>query len=103
MATTISFKVLRDSIDGGEPTYVEYEVPYKPGMRILDGLLYIYEETDHSLAVRHSCKIGNCQVCLVNANGKTVYSCQEPLEASMTIGPVPKMLRIRDLATEFEV
>jgi succinate dehydrogenase/fumarate reductase iron-sulfur protein len=80
----------------------EFTIPYQEGMRILDALLYIYEGVDHSLAFRYSCKIGNCKICLMKANGKTVYACQERLEDGMVLEPLSHFEDIRDLVCGFK-
>jgi succinate dehydrogenase/fumarate reductase-like Fe-S protein len=98
---TVTIKVRRhDPTAEGEPTLHEYTVPYQEGMRILDALLYISEGTDPSLTYRYSCKIGNCKVCLMKANGRTVYSCQERLEPGMVLEPLSQFEEIRDLVCD---
>ena len=98
---TITIKVRRHDPTKDEAAKLEaYVIPYQEGMRILDALLYISEEKEHSLAYRHSCKIGNCRVCLMKANGKTVYSCQERLEPGMTIEPLSPFEEVRDLVCD---
>ena len=98
---TITIKVRRHDPTKSEATRLEaYTIPYQEGMRILDALLYIGEEKEHSLAHRYSCKIGNCKVCLMKANGKTVYSCQERLEPGMTIEPLSQFEEVRDLVCD---
>ena len=98
---TISIKVRRhDPSTGKAPVLKEYTVPYEEGMRILDALLYVYEEVDHSFACRYSCKVGNCKVCLVKANGKTMYSCQERVENGMVIEPMPEFAEVRDVVCD---
>jgi len=80
----------------------EFTIPYQQDMRILDALLYIYEGVDHSLAFRYSCKIGNCKICLMKANGKTVYACQERLEDGMVLEPLSQFEDIRDLVCDLK-
>lgn len=95
---TVTIEVRRHDPTTGEPPGLEqYTIPYQEGMRILDALLYIYEEVDPSLAYRHSCKIGNCKVCLMKANGKTVYACQERLQDGMVLEPLSEFEEVRDL------
>jgi succinate dehydrogenase/fumarate reductase-like Fe-S protein len=98
---TITIKVRRhDPAVNGAPTFQEYSVPYQEGMRILDALLYIAEGIDPSLAYRYSCKIGNCKVCLMKANGKTVYSCQARLQPDMVLEPLTQFEDVRDLVCD---
>jgi len=95
---TVTIKVRRHDPTAGEPPRLEeYRIPHQEGMRILDALLYIYEEVDPSLAHRYSCKIGNCKVCQMKADGKTVYACQERLQDGMVLEPLPSFEEVRDL------
>jgi len=40
-----------------------FTVPFREGMTILDGLLYIKENLDASLSFRTSCRMGICGSC----------------------------------------
>jgi succinate dehydrogenase/fumarate reductase iron-sulfur protein len=98
---TITIQVRRhDPTTKGLPKLHSYTIPYQEGMRVLDALLYICEDTDHSLAHRYSCKIGNCKICLMKANGKTIYACQERVEPGMIIEPLSEFVEIRDLVVD---
>lgn len=99
----LQFKVYRQDPDAGEikGRLQEFTIPWWEGIKVLDGLRYIQEEIDHSLAVRWSCRIEDCRTCQMRVNGKSVLSCQIPLEEGMVIEPVPRYRLIRDLVVEF--
>ena len=100
---TVTVKIRRhDPALPGDPKRLEqHTIPYQEGMRIMDALLHIFEQEDHTLAFRCSCKIGNCKVCLVKANGKKVLGCQERLEDGMIIEPLQQFEEVRDLVYNF--
>jgi len=98
---TIGVRVKRfDPSSDKEPRYEEFRVPYVEGDRILDALLRIYEDRDHSLAVRYSCKVGACSICNVMANGKPVLACQERIRDGMIIDPISNYALVRDLVVD---
>ena len=100
---TLRFKVYRRDPGARETEgrFQEYTVPSWEGIKLLDGLRYIQEEVDYSLAVRWSCRIEDCRTCQMRVNGKVVLSCQVPLEDNMVVEPVPRYRLIRDLVVEF--
>ncbi len=76
MEGKVVFTVFRyDPSTGGKPKYVSYEVPYRRGMTVLDGLLYIKERIDHTLAIRYSCRMGICGSCGMKVNGLPRLAC----------------------------
>ena len=99
----LRFKIFRQDPGAGEKEgrLEEFVIPWWEGIKVLDGLRYIQEEVDHSLGVRWSCRIEDCRTCQMKVNGKSVLSCQIPLEENMVIEPVPRYRLIRDLVVEF--
>jgi succinate dehydrogenase/fumarate reductase-like Fe-S protein len=98
---TVTVEVVRTDPRGSEPSRLDkFTVPFEEGMRIVDALEYIFQELDHTLAYRCSCLISNCQICLIKANGKTVYACQEALANGMVLEPLPEFAPVRDLVTD---
>lgn len=83
----------------------EYQVEADTeNMTVMDLLDYIYENLDHSLAYyRHStCNQGICGRCALKLNGKTVLSCMEKVDSTLTVITLePKNNKVvRDLVTE---
>lgn len=92
-----------DPSSKAKPRFQSYEVPYEEGLNVLGALNYIYEELDHSLAFRYSCRITFCGICAVVVNGKNVLGCKRIVKPgeSLTIEPISKYPLIRDLVTDF--
>ncbi|MBJ3776113.1 succinate dehydrogenase iron-sulfur subunit [Acuticoccus mangrovi] len=70
------------------------------GPMILDGLLYIKNKIDPTLAFRRSCREGICGSCAMNMNGLNGLACttgMDEVEGAVTIYPLPHMPVIRDL------
>ena len=79
-----------------------FEVPFTPGQSILDGLMWIREHADPSLAFRFSCINANvCKECVMRIDGKNAYACTERLKPSETVlEPLANKRRIRDLVCD---
>ncbi|MBO8183577.1 MAG: hypothetical protein H0Z28_12455, partial [Archaeoglobus sp.] len=56
-----TFRVKR--FDGKRKWYQEYEIDFRQGMTVLDGLCYIKDFIDPSLSFRASCRMGICGSC----------------------------------------
>ncbi len=101
-----TFRVFRYSGTGDPPTYKEYEVPTKRGMTVLDGLLWIKENLDGSLAYRASCRMGVCGSCAMMINGKPRLACQTQIldlnTTVVTVEPLKNYPVIKDLVPELE-
>ncbi|MBU1050169.1 hypothetical protein KKG90_09130 [Candidatus Bipolaricaulota bacterium] len=80
-----------------------YEVPWVQGMSVMDGLDYIYENLDGSIAYydHAACNQGICKRCLVQINGKTSLMCQTLVIGDMTLEPLPSQEVARDLVTNW--
>jgi succinate dehydrogenase/fumarate reductase-like Fe-S protein len=88
---------------GEEPERFEtFEVPFRPGQTILDGLVWIREHRDAGLAFRYACINANvCKECVMRIDGVNAYACMERLKAGETrIEPLAGKRRIRDLACD---
>lgn len=85
-----------------EPTFQEYRVPFRDGFTVMDALLYIYENLDHSLAFRASCQAGLCMACLFQIDGRVDCSCKTYLRSAMKLEPPKDKKVIRDLVVEME-
>jgi succinate dehydrogenase/fumarate reductase-like Fe-S protein len=88
---------------GATERWVEtFAVPFEPGASVLDGLIWIRENLDASLAFRYSCISANvCKECVIWVNGRTEYACTARLVSGPTIiEPLPNKVRLRDLACD---
>ena len=83
-----------------------YKVPAKKGMTLLDALLYIRDNLDGTLTVRHSCRMGICGSCSVIANGRHLLACYTQLldlgSDTITVMPMQNLPMIRDLVPDLK-
>ena len=109
MSATAVLKVARGGPRDTEGASVEspvrfdtFEVPYTPGQSILDGLIWIREHADPSLAFRFACINANvCKECVMRIDGKNGYACTERLKPGETVlEPLANKRLIRDLACD---
>jgi len=82
--------------------YDDFEVPFEPGLSVLDALRWIRAHLDHTLAIRYSCINANaCKTCMALVNGQVEYTCIAKLSPEIiTVEPLPKRPLIRDLVTD---
>lgn len=72
-------------------------------MTVLDGLFYILENLDPSLAFRFSCRGAVCGSCAMLINGAYNLACQSQiawLGKEVTVSPLPHMPLIKDLVVD---
>jgi succinate dehydrogenase/fumarate reductase iron-sulfur protein len=84
------------------PILQEYQIPLGQGFTVLDGLNYIYENLDSSLAFRASCLAGLCMVCLIQINGRIQCPCKTLMAKEMKLAPLPNKKVIRDLVVDLD-
>lgn len=86
------------------PRIVSYQVPVRSGMTVLEGLHYIKENLDQSLAWRYSCRMGVCGSCGMLVNGMPTLACNTQIldvaRTELTLGPLPNFETIRDLVPD---
>jgi succinate dehydrogenase / fumarate reductase iron-sulfur subunit len=102
----VEFKVYRftPSVDKSF-YYIIYEVPYRPGMTVLDGLTYILEELDPSLSFRYSCRFKICGSCAIRINSEQKLACESQvsnLGKEIQIDPLSNFRIIKDLVVDIE-
>jgi len=87
-----------------EPSVQTYQLPVRPGLTVLDGLHYIKENLDPSLAWRYSCRMGVCGSCGMLLNGRPTLACNTQIlhiaSTDLTVGPLPNFDIIRDLVPD---
>ncbi len=101
----IKFHVTRYNPEkDGTPYMQTYTVPVREGMTVLDGLHYIKENLDPSLAWRYSCRMGVCGSCGMLLNGSPTLACNTQVlhiaSTDLTVGPLPNFKIIRDLVPD---
>ncbi|MCE4625858.1 MAG: succinate dehydrogenase/fumarate reductase iron-sulfur subunit [Desulfurococcales archaeon] len=104
----VIFRVKRYNPETGKTWWDEYEVETYRGMTVLDALLKIKEEIDHTIVMRYSCRMGVCGSCGMIINGMPRLACQTQVaevatEANpvITIEPLKNHPVLRDLVTDF--
>jgi len=102
-----TFKVQRyDPEQNSDPYLQEFLVPVSQGMTILDGLIYIKENLDSSLAFRTSCRMGICGSCAMLINNYPHLACHTQIEEFnsdiLTIKSLPNLPIIKDLVPSLE-
>ncbi|MEN2999708.1 MAG: succinate dehydrogenase/fumarate reductase iron-sulfur subunit [Acidilobaceae archaeon] len=104
----VKVRVKRFHPEKGESWWQTYEVKTYRGMTVLDALLKIKAEVDHTLVFRYSCRMGICGSCGVVVNGEPRLSCQtqisekaRPERPEVTVEPLYNFPVLRDLTTDF--
>lgn len=99
---TIVLNVKR-GVGKGETVTQRYELPDGAADSLLDGLRWVREHLDDSLAVRYSCINANaCKECMMEFDGKVVYACIACMKPGVEheVAPLHNKSRIRDLVSE---
>ncbi len=104
---SLRFKILRyDPEKDRKVHWQEFEVPYNPGMTVLEGLIYVKENLDSTLAFRTSCRMGICGSCGMLINKYPRLACHTQVKdlhsARVTVKPLPNFSIIKDLVTDLK-
>ena len=88
----------------GSPYIQSYPVPAREGMTVLDGLHYIKDNLDDTLAWRYSCRMGICGSCGMLINGRPTLACNTQIlhvaTTDLSVAPLPNFDIIRDLVPD---
>ncbi len=83
--------------------FEHYLVPRSKVKTVLDGLIYIRDYLDGTLAFRSSCRQGRCGSCAVHVNGGYGLACEMPLKPGKNvIRPLAQLPVIKDLMVDME-
>jgi succinate dehydrogenase / fumarate reductase iron-sulfur subunit len=99
----VEFRVFRYDPAEGRPARVDtFEVPVAKGMTVLEGLFYILENLDASLAFRCSCRAAICGSCAMHINGRYALACQTQIPAArdVELRPLAHLPVQRDLVVD---
>ncbi len=104
-ARQINFHVTRYNPEKDQAPYIRtYPVPVREGMTVLDGLHYIKDNLDPTLAWRYSCRMGVCGSCGMLLNGRPGLACNTQIlhvaDGDLTVGPLPNFEIIKDLVPD---
>lgn len=104
----VTFNILRTDPDSGrKPWFQKYSVPDDgTGLTVLDGLNYILENLDGSLAFRSSCRAAVCGSCAMHINGKHRLACNTQVALfktpEVTIRPLAHVEVEKDLCVNMD-
>jgi succinate dehydrogenase / fumarate reductase iron-sulfur subunit len=102
----VEFMVYRlDPAKDRKAYYVVYDVPVRPGMTVLDGLIHIQRELDPTLSVRYSCRFKICGSCAVLVNGTQMLACETQISSlgpRVKVEPLPHFEVLKDLVVDIE-
>jgi len=78
-----------------EPHLESYELDLPENATILDGLIFIKEHIDDSLAFRRSCRAATCGSCGLIVNGYSKLSCKTRIAVELRRGRVMRLDRAK--------
>ena len=88
------------------PTISEYKIPVQKWTTVLDAILYVKQNLDHSVGVRYSCRQASCGSCGMRINGYPRLACYTKITELnsdiVTVEPMFNFPVIRDLAVDFK-
>lgn len=98
---TVVLRIRRSEPDAAPASrIVEYRVPYRKWMRVLDALNWVAENAATDLAFRWYCGSKMCGSCAVRMNGREVLACWEAAEPVMVLEPLRNVPVLRDLVVD---
>jgi len=101
-----TFKVFRyNPKSDGQAYFQTYQLPDVKGMTVLEGLYYILENIDSTLAFRSSCRAGVCGSCALHIGDRYRLACETQIAHvgnDITIRPLAHMKVIRDLVVDLD-
>lgn len=102
-----TFKVFRFDPDKDKKPYFDiFNVPVKRGTTVIEGLFYIQQNIDPSLAFRFSCRGAVCGSCAMHINGKYRLACETQVlnlkKDTLIIQPLGHLPVIRDLFVDMD-
>ena len=105
--TDVKLTVQRfDPLTDAKPRMVEYAIPRREGMTVLDALLYARDYLDHSIALRFSCRQASCGSCGMKINGRPRLACYTQVAElggeKVVAQPIDTFAIVKDLVTDLE-
>jgi succinate dehydrogenase / fumarate reductase, iron-sulfur subunit len=100
----VTFKVFRfDPEKDKAHRFVTYQVPDEKGLTVLEGLYYIMENLDGSLAFRSSCRAAVCGSCAMHINGQYRLACNTQvshLGSTIVVRPLAHLPILKDMVVD---
>ena len=101
----VTFRIQRYNPEGaGDLNFNEFTIPATRGTTVLDGLIYIKENLDSTLAYRTSCRMSICGSCAILINNYPHLACHTQIEEfdsdTITVKPLANLPIIKDLVVD---
>lgn len=105
MTRSITLRISRfNPNENTSPTFEEFRAPVKKWTTVLETILYVKQNLDHSVAVRYSCRQGACGSCGMRINGYPRLACSTKISDLdsdvVTVEPMYNFPILRDLAVD---
>src|SRR5574340_1396894 len=102
---TITLRIARSNpSEGQESTFAQYKIPVQKWTTVLDTILHVKQNLDHSIAVRYSCRQGACGSFGMRINGYPRLACYTKISELdsdvVTVEPMYNFPVLRDLAVD---
>lgn len=102
--TTVTLRVFRFKAGDTAPRRELHRVPCRPGMTVLDALIWIRRHVDPTLTFRHSCLHASCGTCGMRINGREGLACVTPVDANardpIDVEPLANQRVVSDLVVD---
>ncbi len=105
---TVIFNICRfDPDKDKKPHFQKFQIPFlRKDLTVLEGLNYIQQRLDHSLAYRSSCRAAICGSCAMHINGKYRLACNTLVSklgsGTVTISPLANLTAHKDLFVDMK-
>ena len=90
--------------DGANPRMDTYSVDREDcAPMVLDGLIWLKNKVDPTLAFRRSCREGVCGSCAMNIDGENTLACTKAMDeigGPVTVRPLPHLPVVKDLVAD---
>jgi succinate dehydrogenase / fumarate reductase iron-sulfur subunit len=108
----ITFRVKRQDPQNKknpEAHWEDYKIVYEGNLTVLEGLFYIQEKYDGSLAFRYCCRASVCGSCAMYIDGAYRLACQTNVkhldsagspDPVVTVAPMPHLPLVKDLVCD---
>ncbi|MFI5282945.1 MAG: succinate dehydrogenase/fumarate reductase iron-sulfur subunit [Candidatus Dormibacterales bacterium] len=99
--SNLELSIWRGDASGGD--FVDYRVPVREGMVVLDAVLWVQANMASDLAVRWNCKAAKCGSCSAEVDGFPRLMCKTPISeygSRVTVRPMQAFPIIKDLVTD---
>ena len=102
---SITLRILKSNpAENVLPTFEEFKVPVKKWTTVLEAILYVKQNLDHSVAIRYSCRQASCGSCGMRINGYPRLACYTKISELdsnvITVEPMYNFPVLRDLAVD---